>query len=75
MVSVYFVASAVPLIILDVCMNFEVLGENLLTVIRKAGKHGVSLKRVKRITYQVAKGLQYLHDVCGIIHTDLKPEV
>jgi serine/threonine protein kinase len=32
------------------------------------------LELVKIIAYQALVGLQYLHDVCGIIHTDLKPE-
>lgn len=29
---------------------------------------------VKIIATQALKGLEYLHDVCGLIHTDIKPE-
>ncbi|KAJ3039254.1 serine/threonine protein kinase, CMGC group [Rhizophlyctis rosea] len=57
-----------------VCMAFEVLGPNLLTLIRQYHHHGIPLTIVKRITKQVLMGLDYLHRECGIIHTDLKPE-
>jgi serine/threonine-protein kinase SRPK3 len=56
-----------------VCMVFEVLGENLLSLIRRNPK-GISVKVVQSIIRQVLLGLEYLHDNCGIIHTDLKPE-
>ena len=29
---------------------------------------------VKLITKQLLLGLDYMHRICGIIHTDLKPE-
>lgn len=58
----------------DVCLAFEVLGENLLTMIRKNNHRGIAIPTVKRIVMQVLHGLQYLHVDCGIIHTDLKPE-
>lgn len=35
---------------------------------------GIPTRIVKRISRQVLQGLDYLHSVCGIIHTDLKPE-
>ncbi|TPX37591.1 hypothetical protein SmJEL517_g00652 [Synchytrium microbalum] len=57
-----------------VCMAFEVLGPNLLTLIRQYHHRGIPLSIVKRITKQVLMGLDYLHRECGIIHTDLKPE-
>jgi len=63
------------LIILDVCMAFEVLGSNLLTLIRQYRHRGIPLSIVKRIVKQILMGLEYLHDKCHIIHTDLKPEV
>jgi len=63
------------LIILDVCMAFEVLGSNLLTLIRQYRHRGIPLSIVKRIVKQILLGLEYLHDKCHIIHTDLKPEV
>ncbi|KAI8825794.1 kinase-like domain-containing protein [Fimicolochytrium jonesii] len=57
-----------------VCMAFEVLGPNLLTLIRQYHHRGLDVGIVQRITKQVLMGLDYLHRECGIIHTDLKPE-
>jgi serine/threonine-protein kinase SRPK3 len=57
-----------------VCMVFEVLGENLLSLIKKYKRRGIPELVVKQITRQVLLGLDYLHRECGIIHTDLKPE-
>ena len=56
-------------------MAFEVLGPNLLTLIRQFRHRGLPIRVVKRIIKQVLRGLDYLHRECGIIHTDLKPEV
>lgn len=57
-----------------VCMVFEVLGENLLGLIKRYNHKGIPQTLVKQITKQVLLGLDYLHRECGIIHTDLKPE-
>lgn len=57
-----------------VCMVFEVLGENLLGLIKRWNHRGIPMELVKQITKQVLLGLDYLHRDCGIIHTDLKPE-
>ncbi|CAA19180.1 SR protein-specific kinase Dsk1 [Schizosaccharomyces pombe] len=57
-----------------VCMVFEVLGENLLSLIQSYGHRGVPVGIVKQIAYQLLIALDYLHRECGIIHTDLKPE-
>ena len=57
-----------------VCMAFEVLGENLLSVIKRYNYKGIPVPIVKRIAKQLLLGLDYLHRKCGIIHTDLKPE-
>ncbi|UKZ60978.1 uncharacterized protein TrAtP1_002251 [Trichoderma atroviride] len=56
------------------CMVFEVLGENLLGLIKRWNHRGIPMPLVKQITKQVLLGLDYLHRECGIIHTDLKPE-
>ncbi|KAM0265362.1 hypothetical protein ACHAQJ_000203 [Trichoderma viride] len=56
------------------CMVFEVLGENLLGLIKRWNHRGIPMSIVKQITKQVLLGLDYLHRECGIIHTDLKPE-
>ncbi|GBC00321.1 hypothetical protein RclHR1_03810010 [Rhizophagus clarus] len=57
-----------------VCMVFEVLGENLLSLIKRYSHRGIPPHLVKQITKQVLMGLDYMHRECGIIHTDLKPE-
>lgn len=57
-----------------VCMVFEVLGENLLGLIKKWQHRGIPRDLVTQIAKQVLMGLDYLHRECGIIHTDLKPE-
>jgi serine/threonine protein kinase len=53
---------------------FEPLGENLLSLIEKNRKKGVAPCVVKSITKQILLGLQYLHEGCDLIHTDIKPE-
>lgn len=55
-----------------VCMVFEVLGENLLEVIKKYHYHGIPLNIVKHFAYQILQGLDFLHRHCNMIHTDLK---
>ncbi|TEB28286.1 kinase-like protein [Coprinellus micaceus] len=57
-----------------VCMVFEVLGENLLGLIKRHQNKGVPMPLVKQIAKQVLLGLDYMHRCCGVIHTDLKPE-
>lgn len=57
-----------------ICMVFEVLGENLLSLIRRYNHKGVPITIVKQIAKQTLLALDYLHRRCGIIHTDLKPE-
>ncbi|KAL1729312.1 kinase-like domain-containing protein [Schizophyllum commune] len=57
-----------------VCMVFEVLGENLLGLIKRHQHKGVPIPLVRQIAKQVLLGLDYMHRCCGVIHTDLKPE-
>ncbi|KAI8380920.1 kinase-like domain-containing protein [Radiomyces spectabilis] len=57
-----------------VCMTFEVLGESLLSLIKRFNYRGIPTPIVKRISRQILLGLDYLHRECGIVHTDLKPE-
>ena len=56
------------------CMVFEMLGANLLSLIKRYDYQGVPIPLLKRITRQICQGLQFLHAKCNIIHTDLKPE-
>ncbi|XP_065017990.1 uncharacterized protein LOC135644386 isoform X2 [Musa acuminata AAA Group] len=57
-----------------VCMVFEFLGDNLLTLIKYTDYRGIPLSKVKEICRYVLIGLDYLHRDLSIIHTDLKPE-
>ncbi|KII93725.1 hypothetical protein PLICRDRAFT_35946 [Plicaturopsis crispa FD-325 SS-3] len=59
---------------MHVCIVFEPLGENLLALIERHKKKGVPPRVVKIIARQVLLGLQYLHDECELVHTDIKPE-
>eukprot|EP00501_MAST-03F_sp_TOSAG23-6_P001617 GSMAST32.ASY1.ANO1.1684.1 assembled CDS len=59
---------------IHVCFIFEMLGENLLSLIKQYHYHGIPLPIVKKITKDVCKGMAFLHSKCSIIHTDLKPE-
>ncbi|KAL5763885.1 hypothetical protein ACOSP7_016247 [Xanthoceras sorbifolium] len=56
------------------CMVFEYLGDNLLTLIKYSDYRGVPLHMVKQICFHILVGLDYLHRQLSIIHTDLKPE-
>ena len=55
-------------------MAFEVLGRNLLSMIKEYDYRGIPMPIVRQIARQCLMGLDYLHRICRIIHTDLKPE-
>ncbi len=55
-------------------MVFEVMGINLLDVMRYYDYKGVPLPLVKSIVRQLLIGLDCLHRICKLIHTDIKPE-
>ncbi|KAL4378447.1 hypothetical protein GQ457_02G023580 [Hibiscus cannabinus] len=57
-----------------VCMVFEYLGDNLLTLIKYSDYRGIPIHMVKEICFHILVGLDYLHKDLSIIHTDLKPE-
>lgn len=57
-----------------VCMVFEYLGDNLLTLIKYSDYRGLPINKVKEICFNILVGLDYLHRQLSIIHTDLKPE-
>eukprot|EP01018_Ginkgo_biloba_P025358 Gb_07400 [translate_table: standard] len=57
-----------------VCMVFEYLGDNLLSLIRCYNYRGMPLHMVKELCFHILVGLDYLHRELSIIHTDLKPE-
>jgi serine/threonine-protein kinase SRPK3 len=55
-------------------MAFEVLGSNLLALVKKYDYRGIPLPITRDITRQLLMGLDYMHRVCKMIHTDIKPE-
>ncbi|KAK9497506.1 hypothetical protein O3M35_004212 [Rhynocoris fuscipes] len=55
-------------------MVFEVLGNNLLSLIIQSDYQGIALNLVKSVMKQILMGLSYLHNKCKVIHTDIKPE-
>nr|CAH7739338.1 unnamed protein product [Callosobruchus chinensis] len=55
-------------------ISMEIMGPSLLHLLIQSDFRGIHLNGVRRIISQVLKGLTYLHDVCHIIHTDIKPE-
>jgi serine/threonine protein kinase len=57
-----------------VCMVFETMGPNVLALIKRFNFKGVPLNIVRKVSAHTLIGLDYLHRICGIIHTDLKPE-
>ncbi|KAM1553918.1 hypothetical protein ACFX1Z_006730 [Malus domestica] len=57
-----------------VCLVFEYLGDNLLTLIKYNDYRGAPLHMVKEICFHILVGLDYLHSQLSLIHTDLKPE-
>ena len=54
-------------------MVFEVLGENLLGLIKRHQRKGVPQHLVRQIAKQILLGLDYMHRCCGVIHTGALP--
>ena len=57
-----------------ICIQMEALGPSLLDLIRQTRYAGVDLVLVKSIARDGLRALHFLHTVCGIVHTDIKPE-
>ncbi len=55
-------------------MVFEILGVNLLEIMKRYDYKGIPIPLVRKLAKQILMGLDYLHRICRIIHTDLKPE-
>ena len=55
-------------------MVFEIMGVNLLEVIKRYNYKGVPMHICRVIAKQILIGLDYLNRICGLLHTDLKPE-
>ena len=57
-----------------VVMVFEVLGDNLLTLLDYYYPHGLPFPLVRQITWQICAGLDFLHQKAKVLHCDLKLE-
>ena len=55
-------------------MVFEVLGKNILNLIKTHDYRGIPIPLVREIAKQCLIGLDYMHRICKLIHTDIKPE-
>ena len=55
-------------------MVFEILGVNFLEIIKRYNYQGVPMPLARRLARQCLIGLDYMHRMCKIIHTDFKPE-
>eukprot|EP00931_Biecheleriopsis_adriatica_P022972 TRINITY_DN14623_c1_g1_i1.p1 TRINITY_DN14623_c1_g1~~TRINITY_DN14623_c1_g1_i1.p1 ORF type:complete len:675 (-),score=188.38 TRINITY_DN14623_c1_g1_i1:40-2064(-) len=55
------------------CMTFEVMGENLLALVKHYDYKGLPLDTCRRLARHTLKGLEYIHS-CGVLHTDVKLE-
>ena len=56
------------------CVVYEIMGVNLLEIIKRYNYKGIPLPFVRIIVKQILIGLDFLHRICNIVHTDLKPE-
>ena len=60
-----------------VCLVFETCGPNLYYFMkrnRRRGVYGFKGKHLQYIVFQIINALAFLHDKCGVVHTDLKLE-
>lgn len=56
------------------CFVFDIMGVNLYEIIKRYNFKGTPLHLVRKIAQQILVGLDFLHRICHVIHTDLKPE-
>ena len=55
-------------------MVFEILGVNFLEIIKRYDYKGVPIPISRRLARQCLVGLDYMHRMCNMVHTDFKPE-
>ncbi|CAL2048892.1 unnamed protein product [Caenorhabditis brenneri] len=57
-----------------IAMAFEIHGPSLFDVLYHSNQKFIHLEQVRRICRQLLEAVSFLHDECGIIHSDIKPE-
>ncbi|CAL2048887.1 unnamed protein product [Caenorhabditis brenneri] len=57
-----------------IAMVFRMLGPSLFDIISRSNQRTLHIKLIKRLCLQMLEALGFLHDECGIIHCDFKPE-
>ncbi|CAL2048086.1 unnamed protein product [Caenorhabditis brenneri] len=57
-----------------IAMSFEIHGPSLSDVLYHSNQKFIHLEQVRRICRQLLEAVSFLHDECGIIHSDIKPE-
>ena len=55
-------------------MVFEIMGWNLLKIMKQYEWNGIPVPIVRILAKQILLGIDYLHRLCDVIHTDIKPE-
>ncbi|EGT58161.1 hypothetical protein CAEBREN_12400 [Caenorhabditis brenneri] len=56
-----------------IVMALEVCGPSLNSVLFHSNQKVIHLEQVRRICRQLLEAVSFLHDECGIIHSDIKP--
>ena len=56
------------------CRVYEIMGINLIGLIKKYNYKGIPLPYVRIMAKQLLIGLDFIHRICRVVHTDLKPE-
>ncbi|EGT57898.1 hypothetical protein CAEBREN_05561 [Caenorhabditis brenneri] len=54
-------------------MAFELCGPSLHNVLHQSNQRSIHMEQVRSISRQLLEAVSFLHDECGIIHSDIKP--
>ena len=57
-----------------ICLTFEVLSKSLLSLMKRYNYKGIPLAIIRIVAKQLLEAVDFIHEKCGIIHTDIKPE-
>ena len=56
------------------CIVYEFLGVSLAQLLKSQDFHLLPEKVVKLVVKQLLIGLDFLHNTCRVLHTNIKPE-